>query len=90
MDNYFYNMVDPEEMKTLEYIPTIPEFLKFIRKQYSQYPAISNKVTTYTYEELDSKDTYIDMLSLFDSNSNMSYNLYQFKNFLLDDASIEM
>ena len=35
MDNYFYNMVDPEEMKTLEYIPTIPEFLKFIRKQYS-------------------------------------------------------
>lgn len=55
MDNYFYNMVDPEEMKTLEYIPTIPEFLKFIRKQYSQYPAISNKVTTYTYEELVSR-----------------------------------
>lgn len=47
-------------------------------------------ISSYTYEELDSKDTYIDMLSLFYSNSNMSYNLDQFKNFLLDDASIEM
>lgn len=47
-------------------------------------------ISSYTYEELDYKDTYIDMLSLFYSNSNMAYNLDQFKNFLLDDASIEM
>lgn len=47
-------------------------------------------LSSYTYEELDYKDTYIDMLSLFYSNSNMAYNLDQFKNFLLDDASIEM
>lgn len=46
--------------------------------------------SSYTYAELDSKDTYIDMLSLYYSNSNMAYNLDQFKNFLLDDASIEM
>ena len=49
MNNYFYNMVDPDEMTTLEYIPTIPKFLEFIKKQYSDYPAISDKVTTYTY-----------------------------------------
>ena len=30
MNNYFYNMVDPDEMATLEYIPTIPKFLKFL------------------------------------------------------------
>ena len=35
MDHYFYNMVTPDEMATLEYIPTIPEFLDFIKKQYS-------------------------------------------------------
>ena len=44
MNNYFYNMVDPDEMATLEYIPTIPKFLEFIKKQYSDYPAISDKV----------------------------------------------
>ena len=47
-------------------------------------------LSSYTYEELDSKDTYIDMIPMFYSNSNMAYNLDQFKNFLLDDASIEM
>ena len=52
MNNYFYNMVDTDEMATLEYIPTIPKFLEFIKKQYSDYPAISDKVTTYTYLSL--------------------------------------
>lgn len=46
--------------------------------------------SSYTYEELDSKDTYIDMLTLFYTSANMADNLDQFKNFLLDDASIEM
>lgn len=52
MNNYFYNMVDPDEMTTLEYIPTIPKFLEFIKKQYSDYPAISDKVTTYNMRSL--------------------------------------
>lgn len=26
MNHYFYNMVNPDEMETLEYIPTIPKF----------------------------------------------------------------
>lgn len=55
MNNYFYNMVDPEEMKTLEYIPTIPKFLEFIRTQYPEYPAVSDKTTTYTYKEFVSR-----------------------------------
>ncbi len=75
MDHYFYNMVTPEEMQTLEYIPTIPKFLEFIKKQYSDYPAISDKVTTYTYEELVSRVakrvTFINSLGL-EKDSNIA------------------
>ena len=75
MNNYFYNMVDPDEMTTLEYIPTIPKFLEFIKKQYSDYPAISDKVTTYTYEELVSRVakrvTFINSLGL-EKGSNIA------------------
>ncbi|MBO5509498.1 MAG: AMP-binding protein, partial [Lachnospiraceae bacterium] len=45
-------MVDPEEMKTLKYIPTFPEFLEMIEERYAEYEAISDKATTYTYSEL--------------------------------------
>lgn len=45
---------------------------------------------SYTLAELDSKDTYIDMIPLFYSNVNMAYPLSQFKDFLLDDAAKEM
>ena len=75
MNNYFYNMVDTDEMATLEYIPTIPKFLEFIKKQYSDYPAISDKVTTYTYEELVSRVakrvTFINSLGL-EKGSNIA------------------
>lgn len=50
--DYFYEMVVPEEMETLEYLPTFPEMLKCIGEKYSEYPAISNKETTYSYAEL--------------------------------------
>lgn len=52
VDNYFYNMVDPNEMKTLEYIHTFPKFLQMIEEKYADYEAISDKTTTYTYSEL--------------------------------------
>lgn len=52
VDNYFYNMVDPEEMKTLEYIPTFPKFLNMIEEKYADYEAVSDKTTTYKYSEL--------------------------------------
>lgn len=53
MDNkeYFFGMVEPEEMKTMEYIPTIPQFLDKIAA-YGDLPAISNKETTKSYTEL--------------------------------------
>lgn len=51
-DNYFYNMVDPEEMATFEYLPTYVELLKKCERDYPDYPAISDKITTYTYKEL--------------------------------------
>ncbi len=51
-DNYFYNMVDPQEMATFEYLPTYVELLKKCERDYADYPAISDKVTTYTYREL--------------------------------------
>lgn len=44
----------------------------------------------YLMEELDSKDTYIDMLPIFYASSNQASNLDQFKNFLLDPKTIEI
>lgn len=44
----------------------------------------------YTLEELDSKDTYIDMLPLFYASSAMAFNLDQFKDFMIDEKSKEI
>ena len=55
VDNYFYNMVNRDEMETLSYIPTFPEFISFIRERYGDYPAVSNKEITYSYYELASR-----------------------------------
>ncbi len=54
-DNYFYNMVDQEEMETFEYLPTYVDLLKKCQRNYGEYPAISDKVTTYTYNQLISR-----------------------------------
>lgn len=55
MDNYFYNLVEPEEMSTITYLPTICELLNKMQNDYADYPAISDKVTTYSYKELVSR-----------------------------------
>lgn len=44
----------------------------------------------YTLAELDSKDTYIDMLPMFYASANQAQNLDQFKNFLLDPKTVEI
>ena len=44
----------------------------------------------YTMEELDSKDTYIDMLPIFYASANQANNLDQFKNFLIDPKTKEI
>lgn len=44
----------------------------------------------YSYEELESKDTYIYMLSQFFNYTNMSFNLDQYKDFMIDDIAREI
>lgn len=52
MSQYFYGMVDAEEMSTFEYLPTMVELLEKCKRDYADWPAISDKVTTYTFKEL--------------------------------------
>ena len=42
MSNYFFDMIPAEELKQMPYIPTVPEFLDFIGRQYPQYPALTD------------------------------------------------
>ena len=44
----------------------------------------------YTLEDLDSKETYIDMLSLYYASSAMAFNLDQFKDFMIDEKTKEI
>jgi hypothetical protein len=44
----------------------------------------------YTFEELESKDTYIDMLPMFYASANQAMNLDQFKDFLIDPKTKEI
>ena len=44
----------------------------------------------YTLEELDSKDTYIDMLAMYYASANQAMNLDQFKDFLIDPKTKEI
>jgi len=52
MSNYFYDMVAPEDMKRLRYIPTTGEFVDWIQKQYAGQPALADGTATVTYDEL--------------------------------------
>lgn len=47
-------------------------------------------ISEYSLEALDSKDTYIDMLTMFYKSANQSYNLDQFKDFLIDPKTKEI
>ena len=46
--------------------------------------------SAYTREEMDSKDTYIFALNKYYAHSNMSYNLDQFADFMIDDTTKEI
>ena len=48
-------MVASGELDGLCYIPTLPEFLRFIAQRYAQLPALGQDETTYTYAELVSR-----------------------------------
>lgn len=51
MSNYFYDMLPAEEAAQLKYIPTVPEFVEWIGKQYAECPAISDTQVTYSYSQ---------------------------------------
>ena len=44
----------------------------------------------YSYEELDSKETYIFMLSQFYTYTSMAFNLEQYKDFMIDNTTKEI
>lgn len=55
MDNYFYNMVDADDMRRLNYIPTVGEFLDWIEKEYTDLPALSHDGETLSYKDFCSR-----------------------------------
>ncbi len=46
--------------------------------------------STYTFEELESKDTYRDMMRIFYGDDTKSYALDQYKDFMIDEVSKEI
>lgn len=44
----------------------------------------------YTFEELESKDTYIDIMTSFYASANQAFNLDQFRMFLIDNKTKEI
>ena len=52
---YYYGMADEGELDRLHYVPTIPEFLEFLKTEYSDLPAVSDQINTYSYVEFVSR-----------------------------------
>lgn len=52
MKDYFYDSVASEDRIRLNYIPTLPEFLEWIEKEYAELPALSDMDKTYSYKEM--------------------------------------
>ena len=50
--DYFHSKLSAEDLEKVVWIPTIAELLEYCRKTYGNLPAISDKTTTYSYEEL--------------------------------------
>jgi len=51
MDHYFYRNIPKEEFEILHYIPTVPEFMTWIEKQWADRPAVNNLTEKYNYQE---------------------------------------
>ena len=52
MNSYFSNMVAAEDMRRLSYIPTVPEFVEWIGREFADLPALSDLAHTLTYGEM--------------------------------------
>ena len=68
MGNYFHDLLPKEELAQLHYIPTIPEFVKWIEEKWSSRPALSDSVNNYSYKEMADriarKRSYLNDLGL--------------------------
>ena len=68
MGNYFYDMIPAEELAQLSYVPTLADFLEFLKKNYAERKAVSDLKTTYTYAEfydrIGKRRAFIEQLGL--------------------------
>lgn len=55
MSNYFVDMLSLEEQKLIYYVPTFPEFLQKVEKDFADMPATSDGKITYSFKELVSR-----------------------------------
>ena len=52
MERYFEDMLPAEELEQLKFIPTIPEFVEWLKQKWGDLPALSDTVNTYTYSKM--------------------------------------
>lgn len=55
MGNYFYDMLLPEERAQLNYIPTVPEFVEWLKVKWADRVAVNDLTVSYTYAEMASR-----------------------------------
>lgn len=53
--SYFKNMLPPDELEKLKYIPTISEFVEWLEKEYRDLPALSDCKTSISYGQMCKK-----------------------------------
>lgn len=53
--NYYRDMVAAGELDGLDYLPTLPQLLRFVGSRYAEDPAIGSRETSYTYAQLVSR-----------------------------------
>ncbi|MBQ8957636.1 MAG: acyl--CoA ligase [Bacteroidales bacterium] len=52
MQDYFKSMLPADELAQLHYIPTLPEFVTWIERKWSDLPCLSDTVNTFSYKEV--------------------------------------
>lgn len=55
MSDYFFDMIPAEELEQLHYIPTVPEFVKWIEEKWADRPALSGDGITLSYSQMCSR-----------------------------------
>lgn len=51
-NDYFYSMLEENEKEKLHYLSTVPQLLEFSRREYGNFPALSDGKRSVTYDEL--------------------------------------